>query len=40
VFEGRPNTEVHVIPDAGHCAVTKLPELIPLMTAWLTRQTD
>ncbi|WP_430334752.1 alpha/beta fold hydrolase [Rhodococcus sp. ACT016] len=40
VFEGRPNIEVHVIPDAGHCAVTKLPELIPLMTAWLTRQTD
>ena len=26
VFEGRPRTEVHLLPDTGHCAVSKLPE--------------
>ncbi|CRK52168.1 conserved hypothetical protein [Rhodococcus sp. RD6.2] len=35
IFEGRADTEVHVIPDAGHCAVTKLPELMPMMVDWL-----
>ncbi|MFE3289464.1 alpha/beta fold hydrolase [Rhodococcus sp. NPDC059234] len=35
IFEGRPDTEVHVIPGAGHCAVTKLPELTPMMVDWL-----
>jgi len=35
LFEERPNTQVHVIPDAGHCAVTKLPELTPMMIDWL-----
>ncbi|WFR73079.1 alpha/beta hydrolase [Prescottella defluvii] len=38
VFDGRPETEVHVIPGAGHCAVAKLPEVIPLVTDWLTAQ--
>ncbi len=34
-FEGRRDTEVHLIPGTGHCATTKLPEVIPLMTTWL-----
>ena len=37
VFEGRRDTEVHLIPDTGHCAATKLPEVIPLMFGWLQR---
>ena len=37
VFEGRRNTEVHLIPDTGHCAVTKLPEVMPMIMAWLAR---
>jgi esterase FrsA len=35
VFEGRRDTEVHLIPGTGHCALSKLPEIIPLMTTWL-----
>jgi esterase FrsA len=35
VFQGRRDTEVHLIPDTGHCATTKLPEAIRLMFAWL-----
>jgi esterase FrsA len=35
VFEGRRDTEVHLIPGAGHCTKSKLPETIPLMTTWL-----
>jgi len=37
VFEGRRDTEVHLIPDTGHCATSKLPEVIPLMFGWLQR---
>ena len=37
VFEGRRDTEVHLIPDTGHCATTKLPEAIGLMFSWLQR---
>jgi esterase FrsA len=37
VFEGRRDTEVHLIPDTGHCAVTKLPEVIRVMFEWLER---
>jgi esterase FrsA len=37
VFEGRRDTEVHLIPDTGHCTTTKLPEVIPLMFGWLQR---
>jgi esterase FrsA len=40
VFEGRRDTEVHLIPDTGHCAATKLPEVIPLMFGWLQRTLD
>jgi len=35
VFEGRRDTEVRLIPGTGHCATSKLPEVIPLMTTWL-----
>jgi esterase FrsA len=37
VFEGRRDTEVHLIPDTGHCATTKFPEAIGLMFSWLQR---
>jgi hypothetical protein len=31
VFQGRHDTEVHLIPDTGHCAVSKLPEVLPFL---------
>ncbi|WP_067839446.1 alpha/beta hydrolase family protein [Nocardia lijiangensis] len=34
VFQGRRDTDVHLIPGTGHCAVTKLPEVIPMMFDW------
>jgi len=37
VFEGRRDTEVHLVPGAGHCAVSKLPEVIRVMFEWLAR---
>jgi esterase FrsA len=37
VFQGRRDTEVHLIPDTGHCATTKLPEALGLMFSWLQR---
>ncbi|MFE3101234.1 alpha/beta fold hydrolase [Nocardia tengchongensis] len=36
VFEGRRDTDVHLLPDTGHCAITKLPEATRLMVDWLT----
>jgi esterase FrsA len=36
-FEGRPNTEVHLVPDTGHCALSKFDEVIPMMIGWLAR---
>jgi esterase FrsA len=35
VFQGRPNTEVHLLPDAGHCGGHKLPEAAGLILGWL-----
>lgn len=35
VFQGRPATDVHLIPDTGHCATSKLPEAFPLIVNWL-----
>ncbi|MTE15382.1 alpha/beta fold hydrolase [Nocardia aurantiaca] len=35
VFEGRRDTEVHLLPDTGHCAITKLPEATRIMIDWL-----
>lgn len=37
VFEGRRDTDVHLMPDTGHCATSKLPEAIGLMFGWLQR---
>ena len=38
VFEGRSETEVHLIPDTGHCAMSKAAEMLPTMIGWLRRQ--
>jgi esterase FrsA len=38
VFEGRPNTEVHLIPGTGHVAMSKAAEVVPMVNAWLRRQ--
>ena len=38
VFEGRPKTDVHLIPGTGHCAFTKLPDVLSLIFRWLPTQ--
>jgi esterase FrsA len=42
VFQPRRNTEVHLIPDIGHCGVlggpSKMPEVIDMVVAWLPAQ--
>ncbi len=42
VFQGRRNTEVHLIPDIWHCAVlggvSKLPEVVDSISQWLPKQ--
>ena len=38
VFEGRPNTEVHLIEGTGHVAMSKAPEVVPKIIAWLRSQ--
>jgi esterase FrsA len=42
VFQNRRDTEVHLLPDAGHCAVlggpSKMPELIDIIVGWLPKQ--
>jgi esterase FrsA len=38
VFEHRPNTEVHLLNGTGHCAVSKLSEVLPLINGWLRGQ--
>nr|EIF93884.1 hypothetical protein [Streptomyces tsukubensis NRRL18488] len=37
VFEGRRDTEVHLLPGTGHCAVTRLPEVLGIISEWLPR---
>jgi esterase FrsA len=37
VFEGRRDTVVELIPDAPHCATTKLPEVFSTIIGWLGR---
>ena len=37
VFQGRHDTVVELIPDTGHCAVTKLPEVFSTILGWLGR---
>jgi esterase FrsA len=38
VFEGRPHTEVHLIEGTGHVAMSKAPEVVPLIIDWLRAQ--
>jgi len=38
VFEGRPNTEVHLLEGTGHCAISKVNEVIPMINGWLAQQ--
>lgn len=38
IFEGRRDTDVHLIAGTGHVAASKLPEIVPTMTAWLRRR--
>ncbi|MUL79025.1 alpha/beta hydrolase [Mycolicibacterium sp. CBMA 226] len=40
VFEGRRDTEVHLIRDTGHCATTKFPEATGYIFSWLERTLD
>ena len=35
VFEDRPDTRVELLPNTGHCAVSKLGDVVPLMIDWL-----
>jgi esterase FrsA len=38
VFEGRPDTEVHLLDGTGHCALSKANEVIPMINGWLQKQ--
>ena len=35
VFRDRRDTRVELLPDTGHCAVSKLAEVVPTMIGWL-----
>ena len=37
VFQGRSDTHVELIPETGHCAVSKLAEFAPAMIAWMSQ---
>jgi esterase FrsA len=37
-FQGRPNTDVHLIPGTGHVAMSKAAEVMPMVVEWLRRQ--
>jgi len=37
VFQGRPDTEVHLIPGTGHCAASKLLQVMQIVISWLPR---
>ena len=38
VFEGRPDTDVHLIPGTGHVAMSKAAQVVPMIIAWLRSQ--
>jgi esterase FrsA len=40
IFEGRPRTETHLIPGTGHCAFSKLPEVMAMVLRWLPQRID
>lgn len=35
IFKGRPNTDVDLMPGTGHCAASKLPEVMTRVIGWL-----
>ena len=35
VFRGRRDTRVELLPDTGHCATTKLGEVVPMIAGWI-----
>jgi esterase FrsA len=37
-FQGRPNTDVHLIPGTGHVAMSKAAEVMPMVVEWLRHQ--
>ncbi|WP_329343613.1 alpha/beta hydrolase [Streptomyces sp. NBC_00663] len=37
VFVGRRDTEVHLLSDTGHCAASKMPQVLELMFEWIDR---
>jgi esterase FrsA len=38
IFQGRLNTEVHLVEGTGHVAMSKAPEVVPKIIAWLAAQ--
>jgi esterase FrsA len=38
VFDGRRDTRVALLPDTGHCATSKLGEVVPLMASWIAER--
>jgi esterase FrsA len=38
VFEHRPDTEVHLLEGTGHCALSKLAEVVPMINGWLRKR--
>ena len=38
VFEGRPRTDVHLLENTGHCAMSKAAEVVPMIIGWLRTQ--
>jgi esterase FrsA len=38
VFQGRRNTDVHLIEGTGHVAMSKAAEVVPMIVAWLRTQ--
>ena len=35
IFNGRLHTQVHLLPGTGHCAVSRMNEVMPVMFGWL-----
>jgi esterase FrsA len=40
VFAGRRDTRVELLPETGHCAISKLGDVVPLMIDWLNEAFD
>ncbi|WP_416047091.1 alpha/beta fold hydrolase [Cupriavidus basilensis] len=38
VFEGRKDTQVELLANTGHCAVTRFEEVMPKMIAWMAQR--